>query len=346
MNQTAGDSTSYKVFDDLSPIVTTRHNFDVLRIPPDHVSRSRSDTYYLTNENVLRTHTSAHQIELLASESQFLVVGDVYRRDEIDRSHYPVFHQMEGIKLFSKGNLSEEELYEQMEADLKGTLEGLARHLFGENVKMRWDHTATFPFTHPSFELEILFSTGTGDDESSQEWMEVLGCGIIHPEILYNAKRRPSLDASGSADSYEYGWAFGLGLERLAMILFNIPDIRLFWTDDHRFHQQFASGTMEVAFQPYSKYPPCYKDITFWLPNGQDSFHVNDFNELVRDIGGDLIEEVRLIDDFCHPKTGRQSHCYRIVYRSMDRSLTNEEIDALRVEVRDQVERSLRVELR
>ena len=187
---------------------------------------------------------------------------------------------------------------------------------------MRWGEDY-FPFTHPSFELEIYFEN---------EWLEVLGCGVIHPDILSTAKRPRS----------HMGWAFGLGLERLAMILFSIPDIRLFWTDDSRFHSQFQYGDI-VTFQPYSKYPPCLKDVSFWI---NQSFHTNDLMEIVRDVAGDIVEKVVLVDEFVHPKTGRTSHCYRISYRSMDRSLTNEEIDTLQFEVRKALEIKLEVELR
>jgi phenylalanyl-tRNA synthetase alpha chain len=314
----------FQVYDDLSPIVSTANNFDRLRIPSDHVSRSASDTYYLDRQTVLRTHTSAHQVDLLrAGANQFLVTGDVYRRDEIDRSHYPVFHQTEGVKMFANevlSGMSETERIDWIERDLKQGLEGLAAHLFGP-TEMRWVD-AYFPFTHPSYELEILFQ---------DEWLEVLGCGVIHPDIVTNAGRVG-----------EQGWAFGLGLERLAMVLYEIPDIRLFWTEDARFHEQFASGEI-VTFQPYSKFPACYKDMSFWI---QPDFHVNDLNELVRDVAGDLVEQVELIDNFTNPKSMKTSHCYRISYRSMDRSLTNEEIDKLQEKVRNLTEKQLHVVLR
>mmetsp|Transcript_6973 Transcript_6973/g.9070 ORF Transcript_6973/g.9070 Transcript_6973/m.9070 type:complete len:398 (+) Transcript_6973:129-1322(+) len=317
--------SEFTTLDDLSPTVSTANNFDLLRISPGHASRQKSDTYYIDPETVLRTHTSAHQVDALRTGmDRFLVVGDVYRRDEIDRSHYPIFHQMEGVKIFSEQELagkSNEEQIALIEADLKQGLEGLAAHLFGP-TEMRWVE-AYFPFTEPSYELEIYYQ---------DEWLEVLGCGVVHPEIMANSGR-----------SSEKGWAFGLGLERLAMVLFQIPDIRLFWTSDERFHSQFASGEI-IQFQPYSKFPPCLKDLSFWLRN--PSFHVNDLNELVRGVAGDLVEEVRLIDEFTNPKTKQVSHCYRIVYRSMDRSLTNEEIDALQEEVRRLVSHDLKVDLR
>jgi len=246
----------------------------------------------------------------------------VYRRDEIDSSHYPAFHQLEAVKLFPKEDmagadgLSGEDWENSAECkviadDLKSVLEGLMDHLFGETEK-KWSEDY-FPFTTPSYELEIKYEG---------EWLEVLGCGVVHEEVLEMADR---------AD--RRGWAFGLGLERLAMILFEIPDIRLFWTDDDRFHSQFKEGQI-TKFKSYSKYPPVLKDIAFWIPEG---FEENDFFELGRGIAGDLVERMELIDEFTNPKKGKTSKCYRITYRSMDRSLTNEEIDALQDELRERV---------
>lgn len=135
------------------------------------------------------------------------------------------------------------------------------------------------------------------------------------------------------------------------MILFKIPDIRLFWTQDERFHSQFEEGKI-VEFQPYSKFPPVFKDIAFWTSttsynthNNNDEFVENDFFDLVRSVAGDLAERIELIDFFTHPKTGRSSRCYRISYRSMDRSLTNEEVDSLQFKLRDECP-SLGCELR
>lgn len=126
------------------------------------------------------------------------------------------------------------------------------------------------------------------------------------------------------------------------MVLFKIPDIRLFWTSDERFHQQFQPGVI-TTFEPYSKYPGCYKDVSFWVPQ---NFHVNDFHALARDVAGDLIEHVELIDEFTHPKTSRTSHCYRLMYRSMDQSLTNEEVDVLQFKLRERLQGELGAELR
>jgi len=193
---------------------------------------------------------------------------------------------------------------------LKTTLEALVRHLFGKDVETRWVDVY-FPFTHPSWELEVNFNG---------EWMEVLGCGIMEQTLLRNA---------GVGDK-QIGWAFGLGLERLAMKLYQIPDIRLFWTLDsgflHQFH--FDDPYTPITYKEVSQYPSCINDISFWIPEG-NSFTSNDFYDLVRSVGGDLIEQVSLVDEFHHLKKKRWSHCYRIVYRSMDKTLTQGEVNGV-----------------
>ena len=311
---------TFKLFDDLSPIVDTKSCFDDLLVAEGHVSRRPSDTYYITDDTVLRTHTSAHQSHLIRSgETAFLCTGDVYRRDEIDSSHYPVFHQMEGVRIFERG--SDKKVVEE---DLKAVLTGLVHHLFGAvQMRLKADY---FPFTEPSFEVEVLFN---------DKWLEVLGCGVIHDEVMARA---------GQAG--RVGWAFGLGLERLAMIQFCIPDIRLFWTDDERFLGQFKGldAFSSTTFQPYSKYPFCWKDVSFWLP--ARGFHKNDLFELIRNAAGDIVERVDLIDEFLNKKTGLTSHAYRIYYRHMDRNLTNAEVDSMQARIRVDLERELRVTLR
>jgi phenylalanyl-tRNA synthetase alpha chain len=310
------------------PVVTTTQCFDDLRIEPDHPGRSPSDTYYISDDTLLRTHTSAHQSQHLRDGNEcFLCAGDVYRRDEIDSSHYPAFHQLEGVKLFDPevvGTATGDEWLnsdecKQISDDLKATLEGLMDHLFGP-VEKKWSEDY-FPFTEPSFECEIMYEG---------EWLEILGCGVVHTEVLEMAGR-----------SDRRGWAFGLGLERLAMILFKIPDIRLFWTEDQRFHKQFKAGQI-TAFKPYSKYPPVYKDIAFWIP---ENFVENDFFEMARGIAGDLVERMELTDEFTNPKKGKTSKCFRITYRSMDRSLTDDEVNQMQDTLREKVE-DLGVEVR
>lgn len=162
-----------------------------------------------------------------------------------------------------------------METQLKSHLIGLVEALFGENIKHRWVE-AYFPFTHPSWELEIYYEN---------DWMEVLGCGIVRNEILANA---------GPNNSIAY--AFGLGLERLAMALYKIPDIRLMWSTDSGFLTQFKNKDVnaKITYKPVSIYPQCINDLSFWLPPPLtiDTFMNNDFYDLVRDIGGDIIEQV------------------------------------------------------
>ncbi|XP_030623478.1 phenylalanine--tRNA ligase, mitochondrial [Chanos chanos] len=340
----------FSVHDNLSPVVTVEQNFDSLLIPPDHPSRKKGDNYYLNHSHMLRAHTSAHQRDLVRSGLDcFLVAGDVYRRDEIDASHYPVFHQMEGVKLFSNHELfarvehgEELSLFEShgrrtpqkqethtleavklVEFDLKQTLTRLIRHLFGEELEIRWVE-CYFPFTHPSFEMEVRFQ---GD------WLEVLGCGVMEQQLVNSA-----------GASNKMGWAFGLGLERLAMVLYGIPDIRLFWSEDERFLKQFHLPDIDdpVIFQPLSKYPPLLNDISFWLP--PEGYAENDFYDLVRSIGGDLVEKVTLVDQFTHPKTQKVSHCYRIIYRHMERTLSQEEVRVIHQAIEQAAEQELGVE--
>lgn len=167
-----------------------------------------------------------------------------------------------------------------VERDLRGILTGLARHLFGADTPIQWRYDY-FPFTEPSLELEVKFQ---------DRWMEVLGCGVIHDEVLKASERRRMSGArpeyTSASNALDVGWAFGLGLERLAMVLFSIPDIRLFWSEDPRFAQQFKSGQV-TKFEPFSKFPLCYKDVSFWVPSakeatdaGRREFHINDVFEV------------------------------------------------------------------
>lgn len=381
-----------------SPVVTTAQNFDSLGFPSDHPGRSRTDTYYLNEKTVLRTHTSAHQADyfrLMKDENKkedgYTVAADVYRRDAIDRSHYPVFHQMEAARLWRRPegmtasesaariredlkklpthdvevedpnpvthperNPLQARYHSQVEVDaisahLKRSLELLVIKIFGEAskaaqkvglkqepLKIRWVE-AYFPFTSPSWELEVFWQ---GD------WLEVVGSGVVKQELL---------NSSGVPD--RVGWAFGVGLERLSMLLFDIPDIRLFWSKDPRFLSQFSQGEI-TRFQPFSKHPECYKDVAFWLSSATSSgagassaggavpFHDNDMMEIVRECAKDIAEDVKLVDEFVHPKTSRKSLCYRINYRSLERTLTNNEVNLIHEKVRQSLVERFGVELR
>ncbi|XP_071443099.1 probable phenylalanine--tRNA ligase, mitochondrial [Hetaerina americana] len=339
----------FSVHENLDPVVSTKQNFDSLLIGSDHPSRQKSDCYYLNKENLLRAHMTAHQADLIKSGLDcFLMVGDVYRRDEVDASHFPIFHQIDAVKLFSQSELCGEDGMDKglklfdagkrthdcqeshceaaaklVEMDLKSCLMGLSLQLFGLGIAHRWTETY-FPFTHPSWELEIEFNG---------EWLEVLGCGIIEQSILKEA---------GAGD--RIGWAFGLGLERLAMPLFNIPDIRLFWSTDSGFLSQFKEGSIS-KYKPVSVFPQCANDISFWLPEGE-AFNPNDFYDLVRTEGGDIVEQVSLKDDYTNPKSGKRSHCYRIVYRHMERTLTQDEVNEIHSKIADSARETLGVVIR
>jgi phenylalanyl-tRNA synthetase alpha chain len=318
------DGYDFCKFDDLSPIVSVADNFDRLLIPTDHPARSKSDTYYVNEDTVLRTHTSAHQNQLLAmGKRNFLVTGDVYRKDEIDRCHYPVFHQMEGVGMTPKGNW---DAYEE----LLRILGGLVNHLFpGCEYRVNDDY---FPFTDPSIEIEVKYNG---------EWLEILGGGVMQSRIAEN---------NNAPGTY---WAFGLGLERLAMILFKIPDIRYFWSEHPRFLDQFSTGKV-VTFTPYSELPSQHKDISFWIPytqlEGTKWTKENEFFELVREVGGDIVEQVTLQDSFVHPKTKITSHMYRILYSPRDPDLNDPSVftgitNGLQEELREKVP-GLNVKLR
>ncbi len=326
------DDYVFENFDDLSPVVSVIDNFDRLLIPTDHPARSKSDTYYVSETTVLRTHTSAHQNEILAQGiTNFLVTGDVYRKDEIDRHHYPVFHQTEGVARVPKGKDPKDELL--------AILGGLVNHLFpGAKYRVNGDY---FPFTHPSFEIEV---------EWNSQWLEILGCGVMQPKIA---------KANGFEEPF---WAFGIGLERLALILFDIPDIRYLWSSHPKFMDQFASGEI-IKFKSYSELPNQFNDISFWIPENNISMHTddmdnkeekwledNDFYELIREVGGDWVEEVKLMDRFFHPKKKMYSLMYRIVYSPSDPSLKDpgeftKKINSIQDNIRIEVDK-LDVELR
>jgi phenylalanyl-tRNA synthetase alpha chain len=309
----------------LDPVVSVEACFDSLLVPPDHPSRAPSDTYYVDDEHVLRAHMTAHDAALLrANHRAFISCGDVYRRDTVDSTHYPVFHQVDGVRLFEPGVEAE-----FVAANLKDSLEGLTETLFGSGVDIRWTG-GDFPFTNPSMELEVLWRG---------EWLEVLGCGEL---------RRGVLEHGGIKDAACRGWAFGLGLERLAMVLFEIPDIRLFWSKDPRFLEQFKGKDLKTRFQPFSSFPPVCKDVSFWFDNNPAgapaAFHENDIHECARDIGGDLIERVECIDIF--EREGRTSHCYRVTFRSMEKNLTHVETNQLYHDLRSVIASRLPVTLR
>lgn len=223
-----------------------------------------------------------------------------------------------------------------MERHLKESVEAYVRRLFGPGVALRWVE-AVFPFTHPSWELEIQFAR-EADDQDKEEWLEMLGCGIVEQDIL----RRDS-------QGHRIGWAAGVGLERLAMLYYGVPDIRLFWTRDTGFLVQFSQlePFERVQYRPISAFPQRIFDLSFWLPEaGNEHWSANDVHAIVLEVGGDLVEQVCLADDWTRPSDGRRSNTYRIVYRSHERALTGPELNSVHGRIEEALVRQLKVSMR
>ena len=201
------------------------YNFEALNIPKDHPARDTQDTFYINDNIVLRTQTSPVQIRTMEKQKppiRIISPGRVYRSDAVDATHSPLFHQIEGL-VVDKGITF---------ADLKGTLETFVKRLYGEDsvVRFRPHH---FPFTEPSAEVDVQCFNCHGEGCrlcKNEGWIEILGCGMVHPKVLSNC----------GIDPEEYsGFALGMGLERVVMRRYNIDDLRLFYENDVRFLKQF-----------------------------------------------------------------------------------------------------------
>jgi len=304
----------FKDFDTIKTpeAVPTSITFDLYNFTSDHPARSHSDTYFIDDKNILRPHTTIMWYyylsqpgikEKLAKKETlgFFSFGKVYRKDEIDRNHMNVFHQIDGGFLVpkSKKTIGIE--------DLQNVLVDIAKAVFGPDIKYRFNKD-TFPYTDPSLEMEV---------EISGRWVEVLGCGIMTDAIIKNLGLDPEEWSN---------WAFGFGLERLAIISMDLPDIRLLWSNDDRVTKQLTLGR---KFTEVSKYPPITRDISFVVSN---NFVPNDYFDFVRELAPGLVEQVGLLDKYENTEKfgeGKLSYAYRITYRSLDRTLTNDEIDIL-----------------
>jgi len=193
-------------------VETDYYNFEALNVPADHPAKDMHDTFYLGNGDLLRTHTSPVQIRTMEQKDpplRIICPGRVYRKDS-DLTHTPMFHQIEGLVLEEGASF----------AQLKGLLNDFLTDFFGQEMELRF-RPSYFPFTEPSAEVDIRWKKG---------WLEILGCGMIHPNVLEMA----------GIDTKKYsGFAFGLGAERMAMLKHDIPDLRAFFENDHRFLKQF-----------------------------------------------------------------------------------------------------------
>ena len=206
-------------------VETVYHNFDALNAPIDHPSRGLSDTFYITEDMILRTQTSPIQVRTMKKQKppiKIIAPGRCFRNDEIDATHSPMFHQIEGLVIDKDITM----------ADLKGTLDMFAKRLFGSQTKTKF-RPHYFPFTEPSGEVDVScfkcggegcrFCKGSG-------WIEILGCGMVHPNVLLEC----------GIDPNEYnGFAFGMGLDRVTMLKYEIDDIRVLFENDVRFIKQF-----------------------------------------------------------------------------------------------------------
>jgi len=197
------------------------HCFDALNTPADHPARDAQDTFFLDvpSSPLLRTHTSSVQIRVMKEQSppvRIIVPGRVYRRDTADATHNPTFHQVEGLYVDRDVTVG----------DMKGTVEFVFRELMGKDTRIRF-RPHYFSYTEPSFEID--FSSPL-TRKMGKEWLEIAGCGMVHPKVFENVGYDPEVWT---------GWAFGFGIERIAMIRFGITDIRLFYENDVRFLQQF-----------------------------------------------------------------------------------------------------------
>lgn len=215
----------FKVLDG-PEIETVENNFDLLNSPPDHPSRDMSDTFYMDETHVLRSHTSPVQIRAMkkyGAPLKMISAGRTFRNDEVDDTHSPMFHQIEGLVVDKNISI----------ANLKSTITTVLIELFGEELDTRF-RPHYFPFTEPSFEVDVTCTTchGEGCEKcNGTGWsMELLGCGMVHPNVLRNCGIDPEVYT---------GFAFGMGIDRLVMVKHNINNLRLLFDNDKRFLEQF-----------------------------------------------------------------------------------------------------------
>ena len=201
------------------------YNFEALNIPADHPAKDEQDTFYINGEMLLRTQTSGcqiHEMEKGRLPIRMIAPGRVFRADEVDATHSPSFHQVEGLVVDKHVTF----------ADLKGTLAEFAKRMFGEDTKVKF-RPHHFPFTEPSAEMDVsCFKCGGKGCRfcKNEGWIEILGCGMVHPHVLEMCRIDP--------DEYT-GFAFGVGLERIALLKYEIDDMRLLYENDYRFLKQF-----------------------------------------------------------------------------------------------------------
>ncbi len=308
-------------------IISTEILFDLFGFANDHPARSESDTYYVDDKHVLRTHDTVFWYyylnqptikEKIKNGQSFgtFCYGKVYRKDEIDRHHMNVFHQMGGLYLLpdNQKNITLD--------DLKNALVLIVKSIFGQDVKYRFVDE-TFPYTDPSIEVEV---------EINGKWMEIVGSGLPKKPILSNF----------GLEGYN-GWAFGFGIERLAMVKMEIPDIRIFWSQDPRITSQFKD--INSKYKEVSKYPAVSRDISFVIDK---NINLNNYYELARDETDNLIEQVELMDQYENEEKwpGKKSYTFHIVYRSLEKTLTDEEVNVIHDKITEKTKQELHAIIR
>lgn len=324
----ASNTESLRGFDivEVPEIVPTRILFDLFNMPEGHPARNPSDTYYIDKENVLRTHDTVFwcyylnhpQIKKRVENKEILgaiCYGKVYRKDEIDRSHMNVFHQFGGLLI------APDDVKTITPDDLKKALTEIVTSIFGNITFRFYDHQ--FPYTDPSFEMEA---------EINGRWIEMLGSGMARKSVLANF----------GLTGY-HGWAFGFGLERLAMASMELPDIRLLWSNDPRVKKQLKLGN---KFKEVSKFPAITRDISFIVSK---DFVPNNYFDLIRDLGGNLVEEVALLDKYENAEKfdkDKVSYTYRVIYRSPERTLKTEEIEPIQSKLYIETKKQFGADLR
>ncbi|PSN35947.1 Phenylalanine--tRNA ligase [Blattella germanica] len=277
----------FSVHENLDPIVTVKQNFDSLLIPEDHPSRKKSDCYYVNSNYLLRAHTTAHQADLIGMGlNNFLMLGDVFRRDEIDSNHYPVFKNVDGgekMPVFENAGARTAEKQETHTLEASKTMEIELKSTLKLNTA-GWKHIFPSLILHGNWKYFTMISGWNYLDVES--WSKKFLKMLVHMKEL---------------------------------------DGHLVW--------------------PISVYPQCTNDISFWLPK-DGTYTPNDFYDLVREVGGDVVEQISLVDEFTHPKKQQTSHCYRIVYRHMEKTLNQEEVNAIHKQIEQQAILKLNVNIR
>ncbi len=321
---------TFKNFDNIiiPEIVPTNILFDLFDFAPDHPARSKSDTYYVNDTHVLRTHdtvmwyyyTQLPEIKAkLAAKKPLGVIcyGKVYRKDEIDNRHMNVFHQ------FGAWYMSPADTMILTIEDLKNALVEIVKAVFGSETKYRFLED-TFPYTDPSLQIEVYING---------QWIELNGGGMTKESVFKKF----------GVEGYN-AWAFGIGLDRAAIISMELPDIRLLWSEDERVKSQLKLGQ---KYKEVSKYPPIKRDISFVV---DQSFVPNDYFDLIREtVGENMIEEVSLLDKYENEEKfgkGKISYAFRVVYRSLEKTLTNGEVDALHKKLEEKTRDVYKAEIR